>query len=407
MTPCRPNFLALLVSACLWTATPTTAQVAQATQAPVSPLRSEVVKPLQAAQEQLKAGNPAGALLQAVSARKIANLTLAEKVMVERIVATAALNAKEYATAQEALTFLSGEASVPIADRMVFQEAQIGLLRMQGDMAGLAKAVRQYLDQGGTQAGMRPLYLQALSAQNRHADVIDYLLPLIEQEQINLTETEARVLAIAQRATKNEKGYYDALKRLVQAAPANSDYWATLLAQMKNTPIFDSRYELDLARLMAHRKTLTESSDYVYYAQLALKAGYPIEAQRALDAGVQAKLFNTAAELDNLEKLQRTVQRKVAEDSPLLQSLEKNARSPAQQAELAEIMFSKADYPAATKLYKAALQSPELRRGDELRLHLVVALEMSAQRNDAKEQIAAIKSSAMAREIATLWTLPP
>ena len=403
MTFGRPLLHALLVSAFLWTAAPAQAQAQAQT-----PLRAEVVKPLQAAQEQLKAGNPAGALAHAVSARAVPNLTAAEKVTVERIVATAAINAKEQGTALEALTFLSGEASLPAGDRLAFQEALIGLLRLQGDMPGLAKATRQYLDQGGTKAGTRALYLQALSAQNRHADVIDYLTPLLQQDKAaRLSEPEARVLAIAQRSVKNEAGYYDALKRLVQSAPTNADYWGTLLAQAKNLPQFDARHELDLARLMAHRQTLTDANDHLYYAQLALKAGYPLEAQRALDAGVQAKAFAADADAANLDKLRRTVQRKVVEDAPLLQALEKKAGTAQQQAELAEILFSKADYPGAVKTYRTALQTPGLRREDELRLHLVMALALSAQHDEARQALATIQSSATAKELGTLWTLVP
>jgi hypothetical protein len=399
MTFGRPLLHAILVSAFLWTAAPAQAQAT---------LRAEVVKPLQAAQEQLKAGNAAAALTHALSARAVPSLTAAEKVTVERIVATAALNAKEQGTALEALTFLSAETSLPAGDRLAFQETLISLLRLQGDMAGLAKAARQYLDQGGTKAGTRAIYLQALSAQNRHADVIEYLNPLLQSDKdALLSEPEARVLAIAQRSVKNEAGYYDALKRLVRSAPTNADYWGTLLAQVKNLPQFDARYELDLARLMAHRQTWTDANDHLYYAQLALKAGYPLEAQRALDAGVQAKAFSASADAANLDKLRRTVQRKIAEDAPLLQALEKKASSAQQQAELAEILFSKADYPEAAKLYRAALQASDLRRADELRLHWAVALELSAQRNEARAQLAAIQSSVTARELGALWTLVP
>ena len=176
---------------------------------------------------------------------------------------------------------------------------------------------------------------------------------------------------------------------------------------MKNLPQFDARYELDLARLMAHRQALTDANDHLHYAQLALKAGYPIEAQRALDAGVQAKVFSAEADAAHLDKLRRTVQRKIAEDAPLLQALETKANSAQQQAELAEILFSKAEYPAAVKMYRAALQSSALRREDELRLHLAVALELSNQRSEAKEQLAAIQSSTTAKELGALWTLVP
>ncbi|MFM2057086.1 MAG: hypothetical protein RLY71_1471 [Pseudomonadota bacterium] len=399
MNHARALILAVAVAAAPWVvllASPSAhAQVA---------LRAEVAKPLQAAQDLIKSGNPAGALAQAVAARNIANLTAVERATVERIAATAALHAKDNGSAVDALAYLSSDTSVPQAERLTFQEILIGLQRAQGDLAGLARTARLYLDQGGNKAGIRALYLQALSAQKRHADIVDYLQPLLADDRnAALTEPEVTALALAQQSLGNAAGYYNALKRLVSIAPANKDYWRELLGQLREQPTFDPRHELDVARLMAHHQLLSGADAHVQHAQLALKAGYPLEAARALDAGESARAFVSAGDRQTLEKLRQTVQKKVAEDAPQIKALE-SATSAPQRAELAEILYSKGDHAAAIALYRQALQSAGLRREDELRLHLVVALELTGQRQEAREALASIKSGATARELGRLWT---
>ncbi|MGY0194342.1 hypothetical protein ACWA7J_04630 [Leptothrix sp. BB-4] len=369
-------------------------------------LRAEVAKPLQAAQELIKSGNPAGALAQAVNARSIANLSASERITVERVAATAALHAKDNASAIEALAYLSGEASVQPAERLTFQEILIGLQRAQGDLPGLSRTARLYLDQGGAKAGIRALYLQSLSAQKRHADIVDYLRPLLaDDRQSTLTEPEVTALALAQQALGNDAGYYDALKRLVAVAPTNPDYWREVLAQLRERPGFDPRHELDVVRLMAHRRLLSGADAHLQHAQLALKAGYPLEAARVLEAGEAAQAFVSAADRQSLAKLRLTVQKKVAEDAPQIKALEAATTAP-QHAELAEILASKGDHASAIALYRQALQGTGLRREDELRLHLLVSLELAGRRQEAREILSSLKPGSTARELGVLWTAP-
>lgn len=397
MKHARALIQAVAVAAVLWTALPTHAQVA---------LRAEVAKPLQAAQELIKSGNPSGALAQAAATRNIANLTELERATVERVAATAALHAKDNASAIEALGYLSIDASLLPAERLTFQEILIGLQRAQGDLAGLARTARLYLDQGGSKTGTRALYLQALSAQKRHADIVDYIQPLLADDRgAALTEPEVTALALARQALGQDAGYYDALKRLVAIAPANQDYWREFLVQLREQPGFDPRHELDVTRLMAHRQLLSGAEAHVQHAQLALKAGYPLEAARALDAGEAARAFVSAADRQNLDKLRQTVQKKVAEDAAQIKALEAATSAP-QRAELAEILHSKGDHAAAVPLYRQALQGTGLRREDELRLHLVVSLTLSGRPQEAREALGSIKPGSTARELGGLWTTP-
>lgn len=387
---------AILLTAAVWAASQVQSQVV---------LRPEVAKPLQAAQELMKSGDPAGALVQARSAMSVSALTPQERALIEQILASASIHAKDYKTAIDSLNYLSTDTTLPAKERLAYQEALINLLRAQGDLAGLAQVARAYLDQGGAKEGVRALYLQTLSVQNRHQDVIDYLAPTLNADHpVGLGEPELKTLAIAQKSIKNEAGYYEALKRLVGVAPAQPVYWRELLVQLQKQPFFNARYELDVARIMAHRQLLKDASEFLDHAQLALKFGYPVEARRALDAGVDAKAFRSEQDQANQQKLRDLVNRKSAEDEKQIRALEKSTKAQ-DQAELAEILFSKADYKAAMAAYRSALQTPNHRREAELRLHLLIALNQSAMKTESRQQLDEIKADATARELGQLWML--
>lgn len=131
-------------------------------------LRPEVLKEVVSAQDLIKAGNAAAAADKARNAKRIPSLTPYEQVVVEQTVASAAIRAQDYKSATKSLTILTAEPSLSSKDRLAYLETLISLLRAQGDLSGLAKFTRLYLDQGGAKEGVRQLYLQALFALNRH-----------------------------------------------------------------------------------------------------------------------------------------------------------------------------------------------------------------------------------------------
>lgn len=91
-------------------------------------------------------------------------------------------------------------------------------------------------------------------------------------------ETEARIVAVAYKAIDNDSGYYEALKKLVIAAPTKQEYWRELVVVLKRQSFFAPRYELDLLRLMASKQLIADANDHLYYAETALKLGFPHEA---------------------------------------------------------------------------------------------------------------------------------
>jgi hypothetical protein len=385
----------LLFVASLWFANAVQAQAA---------LRPEVASQLQAAQVELTAKNYAAAVTQAKTARSVPNLTTQERSAIERILATASINAKDYKAAIDSLTYLSTDTALSGSDRLAYMEALIALLRAQQDFVNLAQTTRAYLDQGGKKEGLRALYVQTLSVLNSHQAVIDYLSPLLKSTPaVSLGEPELRVLAIAYKSLQDNSGYYNTLKQLTAAVPSNKDYWKELLTQLQKQTFFNPRYELDVFRIMLHKQVLNEADAYLYGAHLAVKHGLPAEALQVLDAGLEAKAFVSEQDKANQQKLRGAVSKKVSEDEKQIPVLAKSNKGQ-DQAELAEILFSKGDYKGAIAKYEGALQASVLRREPELRLHLLIAMLKSGMSAQAHKQLEEIKTDTTARELGLLWT---
>ncbi len=368
-------------------------------------IRAAVTKPLQAAQELMKNGKAAEATELAKTALAVGELSAPERVLIERIIAAAAIQAKDYKTAIASLNHLLSDGGLVDKERQAYQLTLIGVLRTVNDLDALSKVARTYLNEGGSREDVRALYLQVLSLQDRHQDLSDFANAVEKSNpSVKWAEAELKLLAIAKSKLKDDAGYYETLKKLVTIAPKQPDYWRELVSQLQRRSFFSARYELDVARLMAAKGLFQTAEEYLEYASLALKFGFPAEAKSALDAGDAAKLFESAERKNAYQKAMNEAKRKSLEDEAQLRTL-KSATGAREQAELAEILFSMADYNAARDVYRTALQAGSHRRESELRLHFLVALHRGGMKEEAQSQLERIKADQTAFELGHMWLI--
>ncbi|MFD0669192.1 hypothetical protein ACT80S_15835 [Ramlibacter sp. MAHUQ-53] len=379
---------------------------AQAQPAPQAALRAELARPLAAAQEALKNNQPAEALALARQARDVAGLTPAERVWVERMVAVAALTARQDDVALPALEFLGSNASLPAAERASFLQAQVDVATRLKDYPRLVRAAQGYLAAGGTHPSVRLAMLQALSLQGQHAAAAKAVEDLVAAGGAvpAPSERELRVMAASYRQLKDDAGYYRALKQLVARFPT-PDYWGDLLSRVRNLPDFNPRLELDVYRLLEEVGGLDEADDIAYMAGLALKAGLPAQALRVLDAGFASKVLGTGAEAASHQRLRAEAARRAAEDDKGLPALEKAEADPTAQAELAEVLASRQQWARANAAYARALAAGGNRREAELRLHHAISLFKAGQVPQARAAFQAVQGDPSAVELASLWLL--
>lgn len=367
-------------------------------------LRSEVAKNLQSAQNEMNAKNYVNALNHAKSAQAIADLNTQEHVLIEKTILAAAINAKDHDAAIEASKYLAHESTLSNSEQLAYLEILINILSGKGEAELLSKYAKEYFGKGGEKESVRKLYVQSLSMQKMHVDVIQYLVGLEQTKNIKIfSEAELQALAIAYKATKNDKGYFQTLKKLVTVS-SNKDYWLSYVDQVKKQKYYNARYELDLLRLMLARKLIEDPIDYIYYAQTALQFGLPYEAKSVIDAGRKVNAFSTNSVLTKVKVLTNEVDKKINSDEKQILALEKS-NNEKDFAELSEVYFSRGDYKQAIEKYKFVLAAKPMRREAELRLHYLVSLIKEGDYDRASEVLMLLEPESTANEVGFLWTI--
>jgi tetratricopeptide (TPR) repeat protein len=370
-------------------------------------LRAEVHKPLTAAQEAMKNNQMDQALSLTREALSVSQLTPVERAFVMRTQAAAAVRAKNWDLAIESLEFLVTSPDVPQADKRSMLESLMNASLQKKDNARAVKWGRQYLQDGGTNPGIRLAMIQTLSVMGEHKQVLQEV-----QEKMRLDaaagqktpEQELRLMAISYRQLKDDAGYMSTLQRLVHDYPSKA-YWMEVIGRMSQQPGLTPRQELNLYRLLEQTGNMEEVDEYVEMANLATKAGLPAEALRVLNKGFDQGILGKGADAAAHNKLRADTQKKSQEDARGFAQLEKSAKDAATWTAVADVYFSQQNWTAAHAAYVKALEFGSSRRENELRLHDAISLFQLGQKDSARQQWAAIKGEAVWSDMAKLWTI--
>ncbi|WP_108365897.1 lipopolysaccharide assembly protein LapB [Limnohabitans sp. Bal53] len=364
-------------------------------------------QPLVAAQEALKNNQAEQALSRIREALAVAELTSAERTLVLRTQAVAALKAQNWNLAIEALEHLLSSPEVTAADRLPLLESLISAAQQKKDHAKVVKSARQYLKEGGPKPVVRLVMIQTLAVMGDHKQVVNEM-----QEKVRLDvaaglktpEQELRLLAVSQRQLKDNAGYQSTLRRLLEAYPSKA-YWAEVIQRLAQQVSLNPRLELDLYRLLDQTDNLEEAGDYTEMAQLALKAGLPAEALRVMAKGFDVGILGQGAEVAAHNKLRTEAQKKVQEDERSFAQFEQSAQDSTAWAGVGNVYASQLNWAAANVAYAKALAVGGVRREPELRLHHAISLIKAGQKDAARQQLAAVQGDALAVELASLWGL--
>lgn len=359
-------------------------------------LRSEVAKPLQAAQEAIQSKQPEEALKKIQEARQVAQLTGAEKMLLERLSVVAAMNAQKFDLAASSLDYLLQSKDLPEVDRLSLMETMVSVSLRTKDYPRVVEWSRRYLQQGGTNTRIRLALIQSLAVQGAHQEVLKEMPAKLQADAAAgklPDEAELRIYAFSQQQVKDEAAYIKTLTELVKRFPSQA-YWGDLLNRIPRQSGFNARYQLDVFRLMDAMDNLEDAEDYADVAQAALKAGLPHEALRMLDKVAQPASTAT---------LKKQVQQRMAEDDKAMQAIGPNSEDAVLLAQWADVQLSKGNWKLAVPAYDKALVKGGLRREAETRLHSGIALIKSGQADAAKTMLASVKGDDTAVLLASLW----
>jgi hypothetical protein len=345
-------------------------------------IRPEVGKPLQQASELLKAGKAREALVKAREADAVGGKNPAEQLMIDRMKGAAAQRAGDSGAAIAAFESamasgrLGGGEQAQVAESLAYAYSQQKNWAKTTEWANRARAA------GGNSASLNQLiaYVQSQSG--------DYNQILRDaQAQVNAAEQAGRRpgeddllrMADAARRMNNNAAYSQALNSLVLNYP-KKDYWNAHLASLQRKPGFADRLSLDVMRLKLANGLITKTDDFMEMAQLALQAGFPVEAKAIVDKGYAAGALGTGEQAARHQRLKDLVAKQQAESAAGIDQAASEAAAQKDGNDLVKVgtvYASKGQFDKAVELIEKGIAKGSLKRPDDAKLRLALTLAQS------------------------------
>ena len=411
----RPLALAAGLLCGSLTALAQTAPAAPAAAAPAASaasgptIRAEVGKPLQAAQEAIRAGNHKEALARLAEAEAMPGLTPYEVFITQRLKGPAAFGAGDLATATQVFEQVLASPLLAAADRPAITESTVKMLLQLKDYPRAASLMKAYLDAGGSNAELRRLYPQVLSVVGDHVGVLRELAPQLAADDAArraTPEATLRMVAASQNALKDAAGYTATLERLA-ASTGKADYWSELTARTARRDGFaEERLRLDLYRLRRAVGVPLDAGELGDMAYRAQQVGLPAEAQALLDeafgSGLLGKDGNALAD----QKLREATTRAAAGDRAGMadgEAAAQKAKDGNSATNLGLAMSGAGLHERGLALMLQGQAKGGLRRPDDALLHLGLVQWRAGKIDDAMRSFEAVKGSDGSADLARLW----
>ena len=372
-------------------------------------VRPEVGKPLQEAQQLIKAQKYKEALVKVHDAEAVANKTPNEAYLIERMRIAAASGAGDMAAAAKAYEALAASGKVSAPDKLRMVESIAGGYYRNKEYAKAVEWAQRYQRDGGTSPQMQTLLIQAQFLSGDKAGVTKELMADIQADEKAgkaPSEDRLKLLMNATAAQPDGSAYTFALERLVTYYPTKQ-YWAELIAGVQRKPGFSDRFSLDIYRLMLATGGMTKASDYMEMAQLALQAGLAAEGKSVVDKGFAAGVLGTGPEADRQKRLRDLAARKAEEAKAEAPAREADALAAKEGTALVNVGFNQATSGQPAKgavLIDKGIAKGGLKRPEDAKLRLGQALVLA---NDPKAAnvLRGVTGADGAGDIARMWII--
>jgi len=375
-------------------------------------LRPDVGKPLQAAQDLIKAQKYKEALAKVRDAEAVPNRTANETFLIERMRIAAASGAGDAETAAKSFEVLKATGKLPAADQVRMLESLAGAFYRAKDYAKTVVWGKRYLAEGGTNGQIRTLVIQSQYLSGDYAGATKELVVEVQgDEKAGRAPAEDRLkllLNAAQRVNDNGS-YVMAMERLVTYYP-KKEYWADMLGRVQRKPNFSDRLALDTYRLMLATGSMRNAADYMEMAQLAVQAGLPGEGKQVVDKGFAAGVLGTGApaEADRHRRLKDLVAKRTEEEKQAMAARQAEATASKSGNDLVDVGFSQAftgEPKAGIALMEQGIAKGGLKRADDAKLHLGIAWLMAGQNARAQTVFKTVTGADGTADLARLWSL--
>ena len=377
-------------------------------------LRPEVGKPLQAAQDLLKAQKPKEALGEIAKAEAVANKTPFESYLVERLRASAAAGAGDVPQAIRAFEAVIASGRLTPAEQLPMVQALAGSYYRNKDYAKAIAWSARYLKEGGTDPQLRLMLIHSYYLNGDYDNAAQEALADIQaDEKAGKVPPEDRLQLLANSYLKagDANRYAYALEKLVTHYP-KKEYWSDLIARTQKRPTFGERLSLDMMRLRLATGTLESPEEYMELAQMATQAGFPAEAMQAVDKGYEAKLLGIGPNAERHRRMRELVQKQLAEDRKWLGLKKTLDTAEAEKdgyalVQLGYAFVTEGQFDKGLALMERGLAKgvPDAKRPQDAKLHLGVAYYMAGRKDKALAIFPTVEGVHGAADMGRLWAI--
>jgi len=198
-----------------------------------------------------------------------------------------------------------------------------------------------------------------------------------------------------------------ALERMVSYYP-KPDYWQNLLYSLFQQAGQTDKSLLQVYRLAADVDVLKRPDDYTEYAQLAIEAGSPGEAEALLEKGMAKNIFADPKLIDRNKRLLENAKKQADQDRASLDKIAKDAaagKTGDKDVSIGLAYLGYKQYDKAVEAIQRGLNKPGVQNVGEANLLLGIALLGSGKKEDAQKAFNSVKGDAKLERIANLWSL--
>jgi len=196
------------------------------------------------------------------------------------------------------------------------------------------------------------------------------------------------------------------LEQLVAYYP-KPNYWQNLLQTIFQQPGMTDKNLLHVYRLASAVDGMRGADDYMEYAQLAIEAGSPGEAQAILEKGTAKNVFTDPKLADRNKRLLENARKQAEQDRASLDKIAKDAaagKTGDKDVSIGLAYLSYQQYDKAVEAITRGLSKPGVQNQGEANL-LGIAQLGAGHKDEAQKAFNAVKGDAKLERIANLWSL--
>ena len=373
-------------------------------------LRPEIGKPLQAAQELIKAQRYREALAKVHDAEAAGPRNANETFLIERMRIAAASGAGDSDTAAHAYDAISGSGRVSAGDKQRMLESIAAGYYRSGQYAKSIQWTQRYFKEGGSNPAFRTMLIQSQYQSGDFAGASRELTAEIQaSERSGTPPSEDRLKLLLNAATKqgDNNAYVFAMEKLVTYYP-KKEYWVDLMSRMQRKPSFSDRLSLDAYRLSLATGSMTAPADFMEMAQLALQADLPTESKQVVDKGFAAGALGAGPEAERHKRLRDLVVKRLGEDQATRAQDEQQALAAKTGDALVAVGMNLVYNGEAAKgvsLVQQGIAKGGLKHPDDAKLHLGIAQLVAGDKAKAQATFKTVQGTDGTTDLARLWSL--